>query len=585
MNNIRNMKYFKITYAVIINAVIMSLFLLLTNMNYEIADNQTYSLYIADGDYIIFYTNYFLCALCGLLQKLIYPINAYVIMQLVLCFTSFVAISRVFLDRFNLFISTGIILFLNGFFAVNHYETVSFTRNPALLCAAGFLLMIHYSRRDKWLSGTIFGGVLVLFGAMYRFYIFEVALVVAVVYVFALSLTEYFIEDNRKRKIKSIFSLVFERKRFLSCMIVVIGCFSVNFVSVAINNSTENLRYYNEYTMARSDVWDYAIPDYDQCKAEYDKIGINENDIEMLRNGYMDDEGAFSLEKLKAIKEIQSNYNKTEKSVFSVIKNMIVSEIGNIRGIGDKGMALLSFLFILFAMIFVCKKRVYFIPGLLIPVIFAFYSYLWISGKCPFRAVYVLWLCADVFMLYSFSFVDSRKWVQNLYIKKKRLFSGCIACLLVIASIFGLYVSRLANDSLKTNNGSFSDETSNMEEYIRENTDKKFEPARGIDVAIDTIVGNNVYSVKQTDLLDRYIGFNCTYYRSMQFQKSMEKFGTENMYRSLLDDNIYFIDETNGPQKDIMKKYLQKYYSEGKTVVYKIIDTVDDNEIVKFCLV
>lgn len=577
------MKHFKFVSAVLINLLIMTLFLIFTQMNYEIADNQTYSLFIADGDYHIIYTNYFLCLFCGLIQKIIFPLNAFVLVHLLFCFCAFVTITRVFLDKFNFIIAMGITLFINGFFAVNHYETVSFTRAPALLCAAGFLCIIHYVNKKKWKTGVVIGSILLLIGSTYRFQIFEVAVAVAVCFVIAKSISEYFAIDKNSKKIKNMFSIIFSAKRLFICIIVVLICFFVNFISETINTSTDELSYYKEYNYARSAVWDYAIPDYDECKLEYDNIsarGIDENDISMLRAGYMDDEGAFSLDVLQKIKDVQTQYNNQTKSVIPIIKNMIISELGNIRAIGDKGIACLAFGLVLIAFLVICRKRMYIIPILLICVIFLFYSYLWITGKCPFRAVYVLWISAVLYMFYSFSYNDSYRWLQKIYESKKKLCLLLVSALFIISSLGGLYLSRTANDSLDRYPSEITG--SNLQNYIEKNTDKKFEIARSVSLSL--VENDNVFSVNDKVIVKYCEVFNCTYYNYPNYKQEVRNFGTDNMYRNLLKNNVYFIDNENNSHCDMMKNYLQKYYSDNQVVYFEIVDNIDNYQIVKFSL-
>lgn len=62
-------------------------------------DTLNYSTYIAEGDYLLKFTNYFLCLFCGLIQKFIYPLNAYAVVDLLLYFILFVVISHVLIEK------------------------------------------------------------------------------------------------------------------------------------------------------------------------------------------------------------------------------------------------------------------------------------------------------------------------------------------------------------------------------------------------------------------------------------------------------------------------------------------------------
>lgn len=53
----------------------------------------------------------------------------------------------------------------------------------------------------------------------------------------------------------------------------------------------------------------YSIPTYEEAKVEYNKIGISENDLNMLKNQYLDKNGAFLIENMKKMVQIQNKYN------------------------------------------------------------------------------------------------------------------------------------------------------------------------------------------------------------------------------------------------------------------------------------
>lgn len=72
-------------------------------------------------------------------------------------------------------------------------------------------------------------------------------------------------------------------------------------------------------------MYDYYILTYSEAKSDYDKIGVSENDLVMLQKLYMDDEGAFSIEKLKSIDQVKSKYYKSI-SLFTTVKNMVMIE-------------------------------------------------------------------------------------------------------------------------------------------------------------------------------------------------------------------------------------------------------------------
>lgn len=568
----------KYTYSIILNMTILIFFVCFGKLNYEIEDNLVYSVYIANGEYHIIFLNYFFCAAVGVIQKLIYPLNAFSLSLVFLGFCSFVLITRIMLDKFNTVVATCITLFLNGFFAVNHYQTVSFTLAPAILCAAGYLGIIHFSRQRKNTLGIGIGSLLVFFGSLIRFKIFVASTAVALFFAIGFAVSECSRAEYKNERRKKFIASLLEKKRMIVVISVVLVCFIINYVSVYINTSTEELAYYAEYTAARSAVWDYAIPDYDECPDDYDAIGIDENDILMLRKGYMDDEGAFPLEKLYAISDIQEKYNKDHsESLFSTIKTMIASEFGNMRGIGDKGIACFAVALIVILFLVIMRARNYFVPFFLLIIAFILYLYLWRTGKVPFRAVYEIWICSAVFLLYSFSVTELKDVVRRVYCSKRRICLCAVVFMSIIVSCAGIYLSRLANDHI-VSYGSI-DTTAELRKYLEIHKDKKFEFSRSTGLSSKV---NNVYFVSKSDYSQNWQSFNCTYYRHPDYTKSVVAFGTDNMYSNLLQDSVYFVDNDKTPVIDNMRSYLEKYYSNGNKVTYSLVSTISGYSIYKF---
>lgn len=577
MREKKNTALFKLLYSLLLNVGILVFYLIVYSLNYEMADDAGYADWIANGCYDFHFISYLYCAFVGFIQNIIYPLNAYVLVFLFLSLCAFTAITVVFTDKFNAVVATFFTLFITGFFAVSHYEQISFTRMPALLTVAGFLCIIHYVNKDKYRLGVCVGTAFVLIGSLIRFMIFEASLAMVCFYVFGKSLSEYFAIEKGARKIKELFLVIFEKRRFIIAISLVALCFGINISENFIVKQNDGLSYYCEYTAARSAVWDYPIPDYEQCKEEYDKIGIDANDIEMLRQGYLDDKGAFSLEKLKEIKSIQQNYNSQNKSYIGILKNMIVDEIGGMRALADKGIALFAFGIIFLSFIILMKKRNYFIPLFLGISVFGFYYYLWFSSKVPYRAVYVLLLAATVYLLYSFSITEFKCIFSRLYFKYRKVNLAVLLLLAIPLFLVGNHLSNKSNvcfDCFRV-----SQDQMDLQKYIDDNKDKKLELSRTVSLpkGVDSII-----YVSRESVTENSIYFNCTYGKLPYYMQEVKDFGTDNLYSYLLEDGVYFVDDSPNPQTDMMKTYLEKYYGSGNNISVQKTDVVGEYYIYKF---
>ena len=550
---------------------------------YEMADDYSYSNYIANGYANIIFSNYFLFKLISLIQSIIFPINAYTIFNVflsLLCFTSF---SIVFFDKYNYIMSICISVILNGFFAINHYSTVSFTRLPALLSVAGFLLVYNFFYKSK--SLTIFGSILVLLGSMYRFRIFLVALAMFLIFVFAYELSNCLIYNDNNREIRSDFlKHIFEPKRLIAGTLIILFCFSAYFLSDHFNTATDELKYYKQYTTARSQVWDYKPADYFNNKDEYSKINIDENDLKMLELGYLDDEGAFSLNNLKSIRKITDDSNSKSislKDVFIIIKDNLYLEIFNIRGLGDRGIVYFFFLCIFLVYLLLLKNKRMIVPFFLLLFIIPIYVYLWLTGKAPFRAIYVMWLFAVTFMFYSFDFECMRdksvSFARKVFKNRKSKMLSLVLCVLFAAGCS--YITNIGN--ITYNPYEHNSSVDKCVEYISNHSDVKFEFSRDAGIDIHSVENDlDIYHVARSKN-GNSIGFSCTYYRLPFNNIQMEQFGTENLYSNLLNDNVVFI-TCNTDTINCFEKYLEKYYSKGKDVSYRIVKKIDSFMFIDF---
>lgn len=595
MTKLQEKKYFKIVYALIINAVIMSFFLIVFQLYYEMPDDFVFSNLITDGSYNFNFMSPVMACFIGLIQNIIYPLNAYVIVCLLFAFAACIVVTRVLLDRFNLVTATCFTLVFNGFLSINHYGTIAYNHMAVLMSAVGFLCIIHYSDREKWKFGILLGILFVIVGSIFRFALFEVCVAVAVFFVLGKSITDYFRKNKTERKIIDIIKNIFDPKRLIAAVIAIVLCFGTNYISSFVIKSDKRVDNFIKYTAARSDVYDYRLPDYETHKEEYSKIGIDDNDLLMLRNLYMDDEGAFSYDKLKEIKSVKNSVDSAETSLFDNLKLMVICEAGNLRAVwkngtvdirnfgieaGNKGVLYFFIGVLLLVFILSMKKRNFFIP-IALSIITAFvYVYLWRELKVPFRAVYPVWFSFAIYIIYSFSWDELRDYLKRIFNAKAK----AVKCVAVICSILfagiGVYLTSLYNQHIDYY--TLSDSQVALRNYISKNSDKKFELSTNCGYGS---LSDSIWVTQKTDYDKNYNAFAGTYYRLPQKDYETERFGTDNMFTNLFNNDVFFIVKSDDSHADMMKAYLQKYYSNGKTVGYKIVDTVDKYQICKYTLI
>lgn len=577
MKSLTQKKGFNLGFSVLFNAIIMIFIIAVFNVEFEISDDVIFSQFITDGFYNIIFTNIFLTKFIGLIQNVIYPLNAYVFIDLLFAYLSMVTITKIFVDKFEIKRAALMMVMVNGFFAVNYYLTISFTRLPGLLAVAGFLAIIHYSRQKKWAVGIIWGILLVVVSSMYRFNVFELMFGMALALVFCVSLGDFFDTEKESRKLVNLLKIIFEPKRLLSAVLIVVVAFSLNYASNSINKSTEELKHYASYTSIRSASFDYEIPSYEEKKEEYDAIGIDENDLTLLKAGFMDKDGAFSIEQLKNIKQIRDNYNKAQFSIVSSVYNTIRLAGISVVFLHMDGIILGCFGIVFLLYFIFQKKNKYLIPIIMAIAVGAVYLYLNIKGRVVFRVLFSVFFAGVCYLFYTYDF-------SRLKEKKKSTIKTVLAvvCVFVI-SVAGLYLTTQKNEHIDYY-PSF-DEAKQISEYVNENQDKKFEFARGTMFTCGIPNTNkDVFHIKKTDYDVNYKVVNCTYYLSPYYYRQMQGFGADNFYSNLLNENVYFVVRNKANYGENMKQYLQKYYADNKSVDMELVEEFDEYTVYNYYL-
>ena len=581
MNNLSNKKNFNLLYSVILNGIIFTVLLMFGTASYEMIDDYVLSQHIANGFYSFTFSNLFLLKIFGFIQELLYPLNAYAIVSLILSFVSIVAVNFVFLEKLGLKGGTIASLFIHSIYATSYFLTISFTRFAATLAMSGLILIIHYSQQKKWVFGVIFGSVISLIGAMYRFRIFLSVFAIGVALIIAVSFNDFDISDIKK-KLPILLKNIFEPKRII-CLALVLGLsFSMNAFSKKIFRSDPEIKNYIKYSSARSKVWDYGIPSYEQAKSDYDAIGIDSNDLMMLENGLIDEQGGFSLEKLKQIEQVQKKYNNENETIINKAKIAIATEVFGILHLTIEGVSIIGLIFAALGFFLLQKKPKWIPPIIIVASLFVIYALLWYVGRVRYRLVF------GPLFFSTFSFVyliDKNNFADKLKKQKILKIIGTVGFSLII--VFNSYFSY--SKMGRSTWFPATDAALNIVREIKSDTSSKYEFFAGKTVTWSGDVEiKDVFHVEKLNPNANYLDQTCVYYLSPFYNKTLRDFGTDNVYKNLFNENVYavFLNEEDVYNcRNYLCKYLQKYYSNGKTVEMQLIRTVGDYSIYKYTLV
>lgn len=583
MNRVKRFFKSNIFLAIAINLFYFAGCQLIFGIDYEMLDEMIFSELIADNYiHIGNFSNLFLFWFIEQIQKVIYPINAYTIVSLCFALMAMVTVSYIFFRKFSKITAILATVLLNGMIGINHYATISFTRLPALLSAAGLLCIIDTIYRKKWLLGYIWGALLVILGSMYRYKIFLVSALIIVIYLITVTLLDNANKAKISESVKNFLRELLEPKRLICGVLLFAVCFCLSYTSRSLIAKVDGMSYYLEYTSARSAVWDYHIPDYEECKEEYDAIGIDENDIYMLRKHYFDDQGAFPLEKLYQINEIKENYY-AKRSIKDVLIKFVKNEMDDVIHLRLKFFLYASVFIVIVIYSYLLKRKYYLLEIVFLGVAFLLYIYLYIDGRVPYRVVYGIWLPISLWLIYAINNerMDAVRKKILLEFDKKRFVALSLIGTFVIS---GCFLAAADYRNYKDNYQQMRIERAGINEYIKSHPDDRFELCRVANLFEGNIDNETIYIVNNEGKYGNSHIFNGTYYRLPyynDFNKSV--FKTDNLYANLLNDNVYFVDHDNSFTVP-MKQYLEKYYADGKSVEYEIINEIDGYQVVAYSI-
>ena len=552
---------------ILFNLVISGLFLSVFGLRYYMDDNRFFAVFIAEGEYTAYFINYFLCAVCGILQKIIYPLNAFSIFSLIVAYFAFLLLHKILSERISYFRSFFVMLFIYAFFGVNHYTSISFTMLPALLTSVGLLSIIHYLDFNYKIKGVIVGIIFTILGSLYRFNIFLVCLVIVGLYYMLF----YYLNNKNDSNLLKVAKSFFNFKFILIISIIFVSTFTLNLLSNVINTSSDELKTYVEYTSLRSQIYDYKIPSYDEAKNDYDKISISRNDLEMLSNPYLDIDGAFTIDNLKKIISIRDKYYPKDSIINSCISNIKLLFGNTFFSITDVGMAIWALIIIMFLYFLFIKKQFFPITILIITISMVFLIYLWYNQRAPYRAIYPVLLSDILVLLFTFS----KQSYKGKIIKNEKI-------LLVIFSVTVFIVitplSYKTNDSI-SNKFIYTDGYVETINYIENNKNIKFVIGQGVNVSYHHNY-ENPWIINIPEIPKNSKTFLTTQYLSSYDNKKMKEFGTDNLYKFLIDnDDVYFVDTIKSNNLNKFNTYLNEHYSNGSEIEMSLYKSFGDYRI------
>ena len=390
-------------FAFVLNAFFLAACVLFTSFTYEGTADYYNSIYICQKHiYTNANINYILATIIGTAQYVLQSINCFVLFEVLASFAAFTSITFVFADKYNKRKAFVFCTLLNIMFALHHYTNVESTRTAALLCAAGFLLILLAVYQKRYSLSCWIGVLEILFGASLNTTYFFVALGFGIAFFFG--------DMIAKKKYRLPFRKLFWyfRPFLLMFLLVTVLTLGLSQLSYSVNTATSESREFYEYTSTQNAVSALPFPSYGDHFEEFEEVGINsEADYELLKNGYYDGDTSLNAEALKTVLKIQQKENP--KNLGSVCYSIFKDNYSEIMQLNRSIIVLAIFLTISLVFILYHKNRFSFFPLFYFIVGYLSSFLIRILYNNIENLTYGIWVFMFVMMLNSFNFELERR--------------------------------------------------------------------------------------------------------------------------------------------------------------------------------
>lgn len=426
----------KLTFAVVLNLLIMSFCILMTSFSYANSKDFYNSILICRQHF--YYSselNYILTVIIGTIQYAVTDINVFVMAEIGFSFVAFTSITYVLADKFNFRKAFVFSMVINILFALNHYSTIDSSKTAALLLAGGFLLILNAIRNKRYNLPCWIGVTEILFGSFHNVVYFFVALGFG---------AAFFLGDMiAKKKFRLDFQKIFWYFRPFLLMFIFVTLLTLGLqqFSYSINYSSPESADYYRYTTLTNAIDPLPFPDYKEHIEEFTEVGVDhECEYELLKNGYYDDSKMLNLPSLQLVSDIQ--HRESDKTVLYAVSDLWEDMWLHITRFDEFLIAAAVFLLISAVFIVYHKNRFSFFP--LFYAVTAFIAstvirYLFDGSD---SRVYGIWVLMIVFLLFSFNFEIERreKPSSKLRMSNGYMIISCVALVALFASYTTVYM-------------------------------------------------------------------------------------------------------------------------------------------------
>ncbi|WP_111931017.1 hypothetical protein [Clostridium tertium] len=345
-------------------------------------------------------------------------INWYGVYLLGTCYLSFTFIGAVILQRLRLKIGSAIYIAIAacGFIPVLGYFTFTIIAYVAILAGIVLIVQGYYSEVNstKYVL-YIVGALMFINGSFIRYKCVYTGIVLLCGFIIMELIKE------RKTNIKKVMILG---------LVILISCgFSFVFRFYSMNQYYKDSVWseYVEFNIARSNLIDFGLPDYNTNKDIYDSVGWSENDYSIFNSYSFPEDEKFSTSNLEKIYEYKESM-QSNKDFTGAIRKLI-------EDIDKESTIQICILLIVIISIY----NVYFSRNKIMSVfisIFPFIIHMFfiLINRAPYRGVYPHYFISVVLLLLISNEYEKVS-VDNIDLKVDAKSINCIVSIIIVTSI------------------------------------------------------------------------------------------------------------------------------------------------------
>ena len=564
-------------WAIGLNLTFFISILLFCDIKYEVSDDFVMSTIIS-GAYGNGYNPHlmFINILWGYFLLPFYyflpSISWYLIAQLLLCLLSFTVVSYMLLERLERPIAFLFIVVLLTIFADDAYILVQFTKTAMIAVMGGGIVFLWILFYEKFRPLLIGAGLICLAGTLVRFMTIYIAggffLIVLVVEFWKL------LRNKNYRKIVRI---------IISGGILICTAVGMKTADTYIYNSDEEYAFYKEYNTARASVTDASDYGYWAYEEELKKIGVSENDYNMMRAWSFGDNDVFSAEVLEKTGIIIDDY----KEQMGISKEAILESIQT-RGIIGYPICI-ACIVIIFASIILGKKE-WMLNTVCLAVGGLYLLYFFVIERTLYRIEYGIFL--GVFLNILLLWKKNKEITSTYFVEMSRICAILISICFIMESVIYIPDRSYRDNTSDTRREYIENIFNNSWDYDARKYRKVVNKGSKCENLIKEITENedNFY----------FLDFNTTiqilYYDWNPFYTLPEGFYNNNLYlagimsnfpdynkvlknndiesplKGLTKENVYIIDSDSKNLSEKVDFLREHYYPEAYAELYKEVD-------------